>query len=614
MSLPISGGLPRLPSQAPETSNQPPAPAGNLPVLHGHVPASSAQQEPVPVDDPLSCSEPQLISRTGPVLAAPPADDAEQAFADAVLRGDIEAVHRLVDQGVDLSVDHQGQSLLAFALTHLTDAKIIDCLLDTAGADAHKLASLLCQAAVNGGNPVALECLRRSGIINNKRHKDALLACAFVAFREGPAAKLDASVQAWLQHFPDESPGLDDFVRLLEKNPDKARLRSLAAIGTLDITKHLRAINGLLRDAIQRNDEGFARALIDWLKQSDEFGKHGCLPLGMELDTLGDDALCMLARAGLPFALHLDAIPQFKQPEREDEFRAALYGSDLAASPLAELTRNGAVSPAQLMELLCSCVVNGNSRMEVHDESSQRYVASALYLSGFERLVASELSHIIASSGYAARSFINRKMFVFAAAVNELQASETLAACTDPGVRRQFEMVVNAAHEMIQSMVGAPRALAADLLGCVTRLGKVDYFKLKHVLEHRKGLPSTLWEQLHSLLKASVAWARNQPAEIPTGTLSIQGIQAAMHQQMLVKVFERLLTEMPRSLQSREMTVRANEADLSEEERIAQHAAIEVLKQYCEQLAQDADQEILAVLALVKAAGDDDDDDSSSDS
>lgn len=611
MTIHTAGSLPPVPVNALDGEGQPPAhhpPSANVPTLLVPSLAPSPLQLPQEPDVALPSTEPTISSNAmgdgSPRLASPTA----KAFDHALRRNDYETAHRMLDQGVDLTEDYFGRPLLLSVLQFETDAETIHRILELLDpATRHEMASKIYDTVIHY-NAVALECLIECKLVQEKPGADDLLALLQRAALFKSPEMLGAAVRLWCRYVPHRMPELDCLLGNI--GPHAKALRAFSAIGRLDLMDNLKVVSEVLLEAIQGHQEEAARVLIDWLKQSDEFGTHRRLPLMHLFDRLGDDALCLLARAGLPFGLYPDSIPMFEKRERAAEFRAALYGEDLASSPLMQWMANDTAPASQLFDLVRKCWY-ASDRQRNFRGSAYSFFENALYTSGFLEPVAKEFACLLDESGNCFAPFNQAGKFVLYARVNELQASPALAACPDPQVQRQLSAIVTAAQEMIESLIGPAQALVADLLRCIRPHGKVEFRKLHAFVRNKRGIPETVWQQLHALLKQSVAQALESPVDLPTG-LTLRDAQAALHEQLQIRVFRRLLTEMPRSLQSREMTVRANEAELSDEERIAQHAAIEVLTQYCEQLAQDPDREILAILALVKTAADEDSDDSSS--
>ncbi len=610
MAINTAGGLQPFPGNVLAEEEQPPpqnpadahAPALLVPSL-----ASSPLQPLPPADVALPSTEPRLSSNAHDGSSGS-RDATAEAFVRTLNRHDYEAAHRLLDQGINLIENYFGRPLLAFVLQSTPDSKIIHRMLALIGPAARReMASSLCDTVIHY-NPVGLECLMEWKLVGKEPTEEDLLASLQRAALFKSPPMLEAGVRLWRRHVPHRMPELECL--LANIGPHARALRAFSAIGRLDLMENLGAVSDVLLDCIESQREEAAKELIDWLKQSDEFGAHRRLPLKHAFDRLGDDALCLLARAGLPFELHPDAIPLFKNPERAAEFRAAVYGKDLALSTLGQLTASGKVPPEQLFQLIAACRSRGDLQ-RMPRESPGKYVENALFMSGFAGLVAKELVCLLERSNDYHMRYSNSEKFDFYALMNELQASDALAGSPDPEIHRQLDMVVTAAQEMIESLVGSPQALVADLLRCIRPPGKVDGPTLRARFGHDRGLPITVWQQLHWMLKQWVAAALDSPGEVPVG-LTLREAQAALHEQLQVRVFRRLLDEMPRSLQSRKMTVRANEAGLSDEDRIAQHAAIAVLTQYCEQLAQDPDGEIPVIFSLVRHSSGDDSDDSSS--
>ncbi len=606
MTIHTAGSLPPVPVNALAEAGQPPAqnpPGANPPTLLVPSLAPSPLHSPQEPDVALPSTEPTISSNAA-------RDEAPEMSSHAPRRGDYEATQQILEQDADLIGKDVDRPRLLSLLQSETDAGTIHHLLELLEPSArYELAAELYPAVVRC-NAVALECLLEAKLVQETPGADDLRASLQRAASKKSPEMLAAAVRLWRRHVPHRSPDHGGLVR--EIGPHASALRAFSAIGRLDLAENLKVVSDLLLEAIQGHQEASAKVLIDWLKQSNEFDRWRCLPLMHAFDRLGDEALCLLARAGLPFGLYPERIPLFEKRECMEEFRAALYGKDLNSSPLGQWMADDTAPPEQLFDLVRNCGETGDRQRNFFDrEPPDRYIKNALYVRGFSEPLAKELARLLGESANCLMQFKKSEKFVFYALVNELQASEALAACPDPEVQRQLTAIVTAAQEMIASMIDSPQWLAADLLRCIRPHGKVDFRKLLRLVEHQRGMPTTVWQQLHALLKRSVAQALESPVDLPAG-LSLRDAQAALHEQLQVRVFRLLLEEMPRSLQSREMTVRANDADLPDEDRIAQHAAISVLTQYCQLLAQDPDREVIAVLALVKTASEDDSDDDSS--
>ncbi len=577
MSVNFGGNPPLVPMQPPVPVGQPPQPPqaeANPPTVSVRAISSSSAGAPLSSSGDLPSTEPALSTHESAggadALPGPTAD----AFLTAVQCGDLVAVNRILDQGLDIGLSIAGTTLLESAMTHVSDQATLNRILGLADPERRNRDAPHLWHACQTGNAVAMECLLNWRVPHEESLSAEIDACVSEVMTKGSAAQWAAAFRLLRRCCPEQKPDLALFLKTLAYSLDLDCLKVLTVEFAPGLPRNRKLVEGLLQAAMQAQRVDFAAELIDWVKAKGRL-RHGvAFPLNGYVLQMNDTEVVFLAKARYPF--HSGNLPLPRNAGRADEVQGILFGETLARSAVGRRMHADASGAKNLVQLILKCYspTLGKDAWQLGRQKTER----TLFFAGFRRPLVTPLVDAMVSLDPSLGRQRSHAVFVMCSLLNELQANDDLKNATDPLLRSQLEAIIEAASDTLQTMIGRPVSFFAAMLTCVSTDAGIDNEKLSLIFRERKGLPPLVVDQLEVALSVAFEAAMECKSELQLDAgATYRQVQSMMKKHILLSMMKSLWTSLPASLQSHAVIA----GKPSDRERIAMHVAITVITQYC---------------------------------
>ena len=565
MSVNFGAGVAAAPNQ-PNVDGAPPPQQPLAPAHHPSVTTVAAAVSLLnapPVDDsPLSSSNPMLASRAS-FHAAMNKLSADWASVEKAIReGDLQRVHRMLDQGLLPCVileDESGQTVSTSfpddLFEHLHDIELFDRLIDL--FTRHDLQSELNGLTMQTANSSLLKRLAQSNLEGWRCVSSGLERLLSSAIVRQDAKQLDGLLKLKKELFSTAKLKWDrlwfDSSRSLSDTSGSEGIAVLVSHTKPSEFSH-RCVADMFYRAAEAGDDRLVRSLVEWLgDDTDAF--FGSSEWESKRYTLSIDGFTTIVKGGFP--QEGMSLPPPKQTKAQ-EFQLILYGPTLSRSPFAHTVGAADASPNAIINFVfCKSldVTKGPFLNDLSLTTQLRYeghIATDLFRSGLAAPLAIKLarktidflslSRLTIVSGAHGLSYL--------AYLNECLHPDALSPLEDSLSIAQAKIIHDASLAVLEEQFGGPIGFYSRALACIKTDGSIDISKLSLIYQRVMGLPAKIVQQISATLKTLCAEVLTSALPLNLFKPGMTGaeFQAAFHRWIQQGVAQRIVNQLPRDL------------------------------------------------------------------